>query len=1091
MLSKLVTFSVLVFTLVAFVPVLHAQTLPSDIPEDIKVLLEKNPATLTDAERQKVLPFLVPSLPPSPEAPADSTNCFDDYSFGSVQVDAAPTLEQTLPGLPLTFSGTIKNANPYPVVNAQVYVKIFKKDQPTEALTKQNGYPLVAFFLAKDNIHINAKSDQPISFDWNVPAYAAGGDYEAAFYFTSAYRYNLLGLSFTDDVTGNKASFAITALDTTATPVTFDKNRVSLNQTTFRFASYPPHFAKDESVTAFATITNPSNTEKTVSVTWITSQWDGILTTNERKRQTEIITLKPNSSKQLAYTPPTLTTSVTFLQAIVKDHDAESILHIRFVRDGVEETRINFPSIASYPLKAGEANALFSCVHSTNLPLVQYNLLTFTLKDDQNKIIERYEYAGDITGAMMGVKHPFTPQATYATFSLTATLQRNGQILEEVTQTYRCAEIDPTLCTEGKNTAAAAVSSAPFIKAAIAIIGGLFLSALLLIWRKRQASKHTGTPLALLFFCLVFSGVFIGGAGEVQAGKSVTWSSSPLPQLNYFWNQAPLYTTDTVPLVTTPVCVGACGWSIALLDANANVTYKAKLVNTATTVEIPDGASVPVGTIFKVLRDTSSLGTDINWFGTGYSGDSPYGRWVAGAGPLPLACHPEDFLGLSLGYSVYILLNVNPPTNAVVSPSSNLSCVGDTCTVTSAGAVSVGLNFSTTQGKFYYRYFSPDPSYLGCHGNNVPMRTGTPLTPYIFGSLTFCTGESCLPATNEYTLPIPTRTIAFNLTAVAGNTNPNPPVVAPQPFSGSPSMSYPFSFTATDPDGNPLRYQIDWNNDGVTDQIVPSSSFIPSGTSQSASNPSSLWTTVGTKTFKARTADNQGGVSGWTTATVTIASGAVNGACGPADTATSGFTSATAPSGGFCSVGTATPVSGSGPWTWTCTGSGGGTTASCQTNPTSPLPQLELCIEDASVLISVASGNGATYSVPSMVIGNTRTFQTFYDATPGDCGPTPVTGTTIWDASLNVPANAVSFASAGVLQADANGSEAVTASYSGQTITLNATVACFPTLTCTADPRSTTVCTGDTFTISDNGCGVPVTCSGTRPCDFNWKEVAP
>ena len=51
----------------------------------------------------------------------------------------------------------------------------------------------------------------------------------------------------------------------------------------------------------------------------------------------------------------------------------------------------------------------------------------------------------------------------------------------------------------------------------------------------------------------------------------------------------------------------------------------------------------------------------------------------------------------------------------------------------------------------------------------------------------------------------------------------------------------------------------------------------------------------------------------------------VNGVCGSAN----GSATSSAPTGGLCSQGTASAVSGTGPWNWTCTGSNGGSNASC------------------------------------------------------------------------------------------------------------------------------------------------------------------
>ena len=59
----------------------------------------------------------------------------------------------------------------------------------------------------------------------------------------------------------------------------------------------------------------------------------------------------------------------------------------------------------------------------------------------------------------------------------------------------------------------------------------------------------------------------------------------------------------------------------------------------------------------------------------------------------------------------------------------------------------------------------------------------------------------------------------------------------------------------------------------------------------------------------------------------------VHGACGSSNNTPT----ASAPSSGLCSKGTASAVTGSGPWTWSCNGSGGGTKSHC-TAPTPPPP---------------------------------------------------------------------------------------------------------------------------------------------------------
>jgi hypothetical protein len=98
---------------------------------------------------------------------------------------------------------------------------------------------------------------------------------------------------------------------------------------------------------------------------------------------------------------------------------------------------------------------------------------------------------------------------------------------------------------------------------------------------------------------------------------------------------------------------------------------------------------------------------------------------------------------------------------------------------------------------------------------------------------------------------------------------PNAPAITPNALNGLTYVSYPFNFQATDPDGNQIRYVIDWNNDGVDDETVPSS-FVNSGTTVTASNPSTLWTVAGSYRFRVRTIDSTGQSSANSTGFVTV-----------------------------------------------------------------------------------------------------------------------------------------------------------------------------------------------------------------------------
>ncbi|HWQ59527.1 MAG TPA: hypothetical protein VN420_00050, partial [Candidatus Fimivivens sp.] len=64
----------------------------------------------------------------------------------------------------------------------------------------------------------------------------------------------------------------------------------------------------------------------------------------------------------------------------------------------------------------------------------------------------------------------------------------------------------------------------------------------------------------------------------------------------------------------------------------------------------------------------------------------------------------------------------------------------------------------------------------------------------------------------------------------------------------------------------------------------------------------------------------------------------------------------------------------------------------------------------------------------------------------------------------------------------------VTATYSGQNVSLPLTVIENCSSNCSA--HAAEHCLNSTYTGTDS-CGSAESCSGSRSCDMNWKEVAP
>ncbi len=793
-------------------------------------------------------------------------DCFDYYTFNSVQVDVSPTVVSTVPGVPLIFSGTLKNDNPYPIVDGSVFVKIFRKTTTGE--THRNGYPVVDQFFVKEGITLPASSSSPFSFEWKVPRHLPSGDYEADMFFLVGKKYNLLGLSFTDDVTGNKSVFSIKS-DAPDVPV-FDKDAVTLNGESYAFAAFPPHFEKDNQINADVVLVNPSSEPRTVEVVWILFNWSGEREENRLDQKSEVVTLAPNERKSLRYVadPAKSTGAVTFLRAEASYQDTTSILNIRFVRDGIDEVRINFPGISKYPLKQGESNTLFSCLHSTNSGLVKNGELVLTLTDSFGIVLDTYTYSGDISGAMMGVKNDFTPDVSSSTFMLKAELRKDGKTVETYETTYRCEDIDRSLCPLNTNSTGSLSGkenvdggTSPFgMGVALLFVILLLIPLSLIVWFffHRKKGKQPGPTLTVLI--VLGAAIFI--APDPVEAKGVTWSTSVNGWLAAYWDW------DAVDSGKKG------GWGEGLQNPTISISYVASVKDAVTGASIVDGATVPVGTKMKFVPKKYE-DTDISWFGTGYSGDSPYGHWKASAA-VPnanITCDSADFVtkykntsgsNTNWYWDVYIPFSVNPPTPTYVfSGSAGLSCSGDSCTVTSPGTILASILFPSTQGKYYYRYYDyrsdSSVSYrsAGCYGNNVAMRFATSCNPSSIGysGTSTCSGQ----ASSDYILSVPQQTVTYNFNVANASNPPVAPTVIGN--GGMVDSSLPFTATSTDPDEDTLRYGFDWDKDGSVDQWMPANGYVASGTPQTASYS---WITEGNKAFQVLAEDVNGVRSSWT-----------------------------------------------------------------------------------------------------------------------------------------------------------------------------------------------------------------------------------
>jgi hypothetical protein len=366
-----------------------------------------------------------------------NTSCFDHYEFGSVQVKLDTNVSGTVSGAPMQFSGYVENNNNYPVVDGVVYVRIFKTNVGGEK--NVNGSEVVDQYVAVRDINIPANGRQNISLTWDVPLWAMNGTYQLATYFVSNLKYNLLGLTFTDDIVGNTTNFTVSNGETSG--VVFNKETVAINNETYRFAAFPPRIQKDEVATISAELVNTTGESADVSISYKTYYWDAMRGENKINEERDIVTVPANASVPVSYVITNTDFPVYYSEIEATHRGVKSILNPRFVREGISRPRINFPSIKTYPLVANQTAEVFTCVHATSDAVVENGRLELEVFDAGNESIHSYSYEGIITPDMMGLLDSFVPVENHETFSVQARLYQDDVLLEEDIMTYNCEQL--------------------------------------------------------------------------------------------------------------------------------------------------------------------------------------------------------------------------------------------------------------------------------------------------------------------------------------------------------------------------------------------------------------------------------------------------------------------------------------------------------------------------------------------------------------------------------------------------------------------------------------------------------------------------
>lgn len=393
---------------------------------------------LSEEELQELISAIGQDPAADPDSVEEGTvSCFDYYHFNSIQTNLIPTVISTVPGTTMNFNGQIINSNNYPISNGVLYIKIFKLRESEEK--NANGPFVVDQFVAVKNVYLKANESKEVSFEWKVPAWTEEGRYQAASFFVANEKYNLLGLSFTDDVVGNVAGFEIISEDNNL--ISLDKDSVKVMDRPYTFAAFPPRVSKTEDVTISTIVRNNTPDTQSIPVVLKLYSWDAMSLDNVVNQDLKTVKVPAWGSVPVSFVIDDKNHPVYLAEVSLKYKDTSSLLNIRFVREGFDRLRINFPAINKFPLQPGEEVEIFSCIHNVSDSSVPGKLI-LSLFDKSGKKLHSQEYVGNVNGSMKGIANKFIPKEFSENFYIRAELFQEDVLVDEDTVYYNCEDFN-------------------------------------------------------------------------------------------------------------------------------------------------------------------------------------------------------------------------------------------------------------------------------------------------------------------------------------------------------------------------------------------------------------------------------------------------------------------------------------------------------------------------------------------------------------------------------------------------------------------------------------------------------------------------
>jgi len=373
-----------------------------------------------------------------------SASCFDYYKFQSVEIDLHGEKQIYKAGEGAKFIGSITNKNSYPLVDGSLILRISKMDPRSQV-----GNDIIDEWTAVENANLRAGEKQFVNLSYQLPSGLPTGTYVLTSYFLTQNKFNISGLSFTDDIYGGYATFTVEGKSERS--IRFDRTGVKADGKPYRiFGFIPKIFSKNtKSVRLEVPLWNSSSKSLKTGVVYEIYGWDAADNGNLIESRNEVVSLAAGQTKTLSLDVDVSDRPVYFVKIKAEDEDQKSEIHIRLIKEGFKP-RLNFVGLSSFPLSGDSRAVAFACYHNTTEG-EGIGKLNLALKTSSGRMLAEAETNGKMTGAIDLLSKDVSRLRGYDKLTLLAELKdASGAVVDSAEIIYDCSKFSESICLKSR-----------------------------------------------------------------------------------------------------------------------------------------------------------------------------------------------------------------------------------------------------------------------------------------------------------------------------------------------------------------------------------------------------------------------------------------------------------------------------------------------------------------------------------------------------------------------------------------------------------------------------------------------------------------